>query len=194
MKQCDFYQGMFVCGNRRPLPKCDFCHARAGENQCDYPIGGKCPKCKGMGVRKPEEREKHFEESFKHTIEHGTDAHLVKVAKEGLAAFEASLRCHPCAGTGKAQCNRYFCGRTCGVRVSADEGYCPDHMERAGKTRPPVKERCWWLEEAKFAGTCLRASCYTEIAVGERCLYFPDRKRVMDEECGEEYLRIAVEQ
>lgn len=199
MKQCTFiqYPGedfAFICGDKpKPLPKCQFCHTRDGANQCDYPTGGPCKKCKGLGRRKPNKQEQHFEATFRGTLENGTDAHMVGVATEGLAALQASLKCHPCAGTGKAMCNLHFCGSHCGVRVSEDEGYCPDHMARAGKTRPPVKERCWWLDDAKFAGTCLRASCHTEIEVGQRCLYFPDRKRVMDESCGEEYLRVAVE-
>jgi hypothetical protein len=200
MKQCAFLQMgnrdfAIICGDQaKPLPKCQFCHTRDGENQCDYPTGGKCPKCKGFGKLQPDKRQQHFEQTFTEAIAiHESGSDLARTAQQGLEALQTSLRCHDCAGTGKAMCNRYFCGRSCGVRVSPDEGYCPDHLERAGKTRPIIKERCWWLDEAKYAGTCLRASCNTEIEVGERCLYFPERRRVMDEACGEEYLRVAVE-
>lgn len=200
MKQCKFIYiaGLpgFICGDAervKPLPKCQFCHKRDGENQCDYPTGGPCTKCRGVGQRRMKKQELHFHATFQNTLDTSQDAHMVGVATEGLQALQASLKCHPCGGTGKAMCNRHFCGSHCGVRVSADEGYCPDHMARAGKTRPVVKEQCWWIEESKYDGKCLRQSCGNEIALGDRVLYFPERRRAMDSECGEEYLRVAVE-
>ena len=121
--------------------------------------------------------------------------------------------CPKCAGRGVQLCNRRFCAKRrdgrCGVRVSKDEGYCPEHMEAAGrkpKTSPasnrvenilpagkpprPKLEDCRWAD-SKIEGTCLHRGCPQVVRPGERCLYFPARGRVMCEGCGDKYLSVA---
>lgn len=97
--------------------------------------------------------------------------------------------CHPCAGKGLAMCNRFFCGVTCGVRISKDEGYCPMHKESNQKLEA---EEVIWIEGNDLADThCLRRSCRGVVPVGAVVLFFPKRERVMHEDCGKEYLRLT---
>lgn len=110
-----------------------------------------------------------------------------------LEGFTAAIKCYWCSGSGKQNCNRSFCGERCGVRISEQEGYCPDHQERAGHKKRLVRERCNWVESSQFESKCLRRDCGNLTKPGDRVLYFPERQRVMDAECGEEYLRVSVE-
>lgn len=186
----------FVCGAKPlRLPPCEFCRRRKGENQCDYQVGGPCRKCKGSG-----ERRMSVQEAQLH-------AHLVNVtngeysavsaadaerAGAHLEAFTAGIVCYHCSGSGKQNCNRYFCGDRCGIRLSEKEGYCPDHMELAGHKRQIIREDCEWIERSTVSGKCYRGSCKRDVDAGQRALYFPDKQRVMHETCGLEYLRISV--
>lgn len=159
------------------LPRCEWCRSRAGTDECDFVVGETCKACKGT---------KH----------------------KGLKP------CPKCAGRGVQLCNRRFCAKLrdgrCGVHVSNGEGYCPEHMEVAGhkpKTslahnrvrnlllarRPPRPklEDCRWAD-SQIEGTCLHKGCPKVVRAGERCLYFPARRRAMCEGCGDEYLRVAT--
>lgn len=105
-------------------------------------------------------------------------------------------RCHLCAETGRAMCNRKVCtacvaSKPCG---SDSEDYCPDHRERAGFPALIWREDCRWLERARYGGACLHRGCPEVIEPGQfRVLYFPARGRVMCNSCGTEYLKITTE-
>ena len=43
----------FVCGQRAPRRRCDFCRLLDYVRLCDFPVGGTCPKCKAVGGKKP---------------------------------------------------------------------------------------------------------------------------------------------
>lgn len=147
---------------------CEFCHNPKHQilSLCDYPTGGPCKKCLGSG-------------------EH-VDGRMIYSAR-----LQRKARvCPECVGQGKQRCNRRFCNH-CGANISKEEGYCPDHLARAGKTKPLVREQCYWLAEAKYPGRCRHQGCDVTVQQGDQCLYFPEKRRVMCEECGEEYLRIT---
>ena len=158
------------------MPRCEWCRSRAGTDECDFVVGETCKVCKGT---KP----------------------------KGLKP------CPKCAGRGVQLCNRRFCGKRedgrCGVRLSNDEGYCPKHMTPAGhapkpslasnrvtssmpagKSPRPTLEECRWAD-SEIEGTCLHKGCPRVVRPGERCLYFPARRRAMCERCGDEYLMVA---
>lgn len=88
-------------------------------------------------------------------------------------------------------CNKRLCG-VCRTHRDPDEDYCPDHRARAGFASAPKRELTAWLDEARFSSKCVHKGCETVVKEGERALWFPERQRLMCEDCGEEYLRVAV--
>lgn len=108
------------------------------------------------------------------------------------AGVRDGYNCHDCAGTGRAMCNKHVCSR-CRAHREPDEDYCPDHRERAGFARLLVREVCVWLGEARFSGKCVHRGCERVVAAGERALWFPERRRLMCEECGDLYLKVSVD-
>lgn len=188
------------CGDKsilpKPLPDCEFCRRKnQGHNLCDYLTGGKCRRCSGHGERRMTATEARLHQGFVNILsgqwEH-TEEEKERAALH-LEAFTAAIKCYWCSGSGKQNCNRSFCGERCGVRISEQEGYCPDHQERAGHKKQLMRERCQWVESALAVSRCLRRDCNKVVQRGDRVLYFPDRVRWMDQACGEEYLRVSVE-
>lgn len=99
--------------------------------------------------------------------------------------------CEPCAGTGRAMCNRHLCGG-CRAHLEPDEDYCPDHRAAAGLAPLIRKEPCAWMVRPRIVNRkCLRESCVYVISADDHVLFFVRRNRAMCEECGEEYLRLA---
>lgn len=185
-----------ICGGREPRYKCSFCKQRDGVNLCDFLTGGPCRKCGGFGERRPSETERIFMARLQMLANGETyserPAMTVAEAQQALADCNASLRCFSCSGSGKANCNRRFCGTQCGVRISDEEGYCPNHQAQAGHPVKLVREECEWRDYAMQESLCLRKGCGTLVQPDERCLYFPKRKRMMDAECGARYLELTA--
>lgn len=158
------------CSRDASRNRCQACRNDWAEARCDYPVGGPCKTCKGAKLV--------WDSTGK--------------AEPAADAFsDEQVMCEDCAGSGLRLCNLHLCG-ACRWHVEPDEDYCPDHRARVGA--PPLvrREECVWLDGAKYEGKCLRAGCGRKVEVGERCLYFPERRRVMCEPDGEEYLRVSV--
>lgn len=108
------------------------------------------------------------------------------------SGIKDGYNCEPCAGTGRAMCNKNLCSG-CRAHKEPDEDYCLGHREQAGLGPAPLKrESCKWEVAPGIVNRkCLRESCGVMMTADDRVLFFPRRCRAMCVACGEEYLRIS---